>query len=79
MLNHYKVFTRHFKRIGFLKFKLGYTIYDNELLTESGQKKEEIEYKNPEGLCFIYLELTNAHLNSQLNGSSFTCKLNECP
>lgn len=35
MLNHYKVFSRHFKRIGFVKFKLGYTIYDNELLYEN--------------------------------------------
>ena len=37
MLNHYKTFSRHFKKIGFIKFKLGYTIYDNELLTSQIQ------------------------------------------
>ena len=46
MLNHYKVFSRHFKKIGFVKFKLGYTIYDNQLFTESGDKpKTESEDK----------------------------------
>lgn len=35
MLNHYKVLSRHFKLIGFVKFKLGYTIYENELLYEN--------------------------------------------
>lgn len=50
MLNHYKVFSRHFKRIGFLKFKLGYTIYDNQLLTESADKpKLEVDYSIQEG------------------------------
>ena len=40
MLNHYKIFSRHFKRIGFVKFKLGYTIYDNKLLMESGEGQQ---------------------------------------
>lgn len=31
MINHYKIFTKNFKKIGFIKFKLGYTIYDNQL------------------------------------------------
>ena len=70
------MFSRHFKKIGFVKFKLGYTIYDNQLFTESGDKpKNEIEYKVPEGLYFIGLELTNAHLYSQSNSSQYTCKL----
>ncbi len=43
MLNHYRVFSRYFKRIGFVKFKLGYTIYDNLLLTESKRQKTEEE------------------------------------
>jgi hypothetical protein len=79
MLNHYKVFSQHFKRIGFVKFKLGYTIYDNELLYESieapikdSRRLEPIR----QGMYFIELELTEAHLTSKSSGSSFRCVIN---
>jgi hypothetical protein len=79
MLNHYKVFSRHFKKIGFVKFKIGYTIYDNLLLTESvGERQQtEVDYNIPEGMYFIDLELTNAHLSSQSNSSHYACTIND--
>lgn len=66
MLNYFKVFTRHFKRIGFVKFKLGYTIYDNQLMQKNSSVSNIKESKKieplREGIIFIELELSEAHL-----------------